>query len=425
MDRRVLVLAVASVAAAVGLAAAVLYRQQNKPVSSSTATTAATTSTPPPAPSSASVASGRPSAFLLRSQCFDFHCEIPSTRSAMFCKIARDYCPELFDGQTDAQISIDQIRGGITNLLWKLSNDRGRSILVRAYGENTEVLIDRDLECAILQELSDLRFAPKLYGLFANGRVEEFLDDAKPFEPSYQMGERSPVDFPVLIAKELRKMHAITQIKSIPASQTATPQLWPLLKKFHALVAQVDLPRVELLELEQFAKELEWLQTVLPSPKSKFLDISNQAKQIAFRNVFAHNDLLGGNVLYLAKENRVQFIDFEYGAFNYAAFDVANHFCEYAGFDFDLKRWYPGFEAQQVFWRAYVGGEAEDDVSDEVIAELVHWTNKFALAANALWFLWAVYQAKHSKIHNVDFFAFAQRRRQGYFDQKQEFFGHN
>ncbi|KAH9254604.1 hypothetical protein BASA81_007361 [Batrachochytrium salamandrivorans] len=422
MDRKqqgLLVLAVASVAAAVGVLA-VLYRQQNKPVSPSISSPSA--STPPPPPSSTST-SGRPSAFLLRSQSFDFHCEIPSIRNAMFCKIARDYCPELFDGQTDAQISIDQIRGGITNLLWKLSNDRGRSILVRAYGENTEVLIDRELECSILQELSDLHFAPKLYGLFANGRVEEFLDDAKPFEPSYQMGERSPVDFPVLIAKELHKMHSITQIKSIPVSQTSTPQLWPLLKKFHALVAQVDLPRVELLELDQFAKELEWLQTVLPSPKSKFLDISNQAKQIAFRNVFAHNDLLGGNVLYLAKENRVQFIDFEYGAFNYAAFDVANHFCEYAGFDFDLKRWYPGFEAQQVFWRAYVGEEA--DVSDEVIAELVHWTNKFALAANALWFLWAVYQAKHSKIHNVDFFAFAQRRRQGYFDQKHEFFGHN
>jgi thiamine kinase-like enzyme len=28
---------------------------------------------------------------------------------------------------------------------------------------------------------------------------------------------------------------------------------------------------------------------------------------------------------------RVHFIDFEYVAYNYQAFDIANHFCEYAG----------------------------------------------------------------------------------------------
>ncbi len=34
------------------------------------------------------------------------------------------------------------------------------------------------------------------------------------------------------------------------------------------------------------------------------------------------------------------------GGYNYIAFDIANHFCEYAGFDFDLEKWYPSKEAQ-------------------------------------------------------------------------------
>ena len=45
-------------------------------------------------------------------------------------------------------------------------------------------------------------------------------------------------------------------------------------------------------------------------------------------------------------KDAIQGVDFEYGGFNYAGFDLANHFCEYAGFDFDLDRWYPDLEGQ-------------------------------------------------------------------------------
>jgi len=47
--------------------------------------------------------------------------------------------------------------------------------------------------------------------------------------------------------------------------------------------------------------------------------------------VFAHNDLLLGNILYNQKQESVVFIDYEYTAFNYQAFDIVNHFAEFAG----------------------------------------------------------------------------------------------
>ena len=40
--------------------------------------------------------------------------------------------------------------------------------------------------------------------------------------------------------------------------------------------------------------------------------------------VFCHNDVLLANVV--IQEDNVNFIDLEYGAANYAAYDIANHF---------------------------------------------------------------------------------------------------
>lgn len=47
--------------------------------------------------------------------------------------------------------------------------------------------------------------------------------------------------------------------------------------------------------------------------------------------VFAHNDLLLGNIVYTESKNSVTFIDYEYACMNYQAFDIGNHFAEFAG----------------------------------------------------------------------------------------------
>lgn len=47
--------------------------------------------------------------------------------------------------------------------------------------------------------------------------------------------------------------------------------------------------------------------------------------------IYAHNDLLLENVLYNEKQKSVIFIDYEYTAYNYQAFDIVNHFAEFAG----------------------------------------------------------------------------------------------
>jgi choline/ethanolamine kinase len=45
--------------------------------------------------------------------------------------------------------------------------------------------------------------------------------------------------------------------------------------------------------------------------------------------VFCHNDLQEGNILLREKDQEVVVIDFEYSAYNYRGFDLANHMCEW------------------------------------------------------------------------------------------------
>lgn len=47
--------------------------------------------------------------------------------------------------------------------------------------------------------------------------------------------------------------------------------------------------------------------------------------------VFAHNDLLLGNVIYTEETDSMSFIDYEYAGYNYQAYDIGNHFAEFVG----------------------------------------------------------------------------------------------
>ena len=66
------------------------------------------------------------------------------------------------------------------------------------------------------------------------------------------------------------------------------------------------------IDLRQAAKELEGLKAKLKSHSSPV--------------VFAHNDLLSGNVMWHAGNKTIQFVDYEYGCYNYRGFNIADHF---------------------------------------------------------------------------------------------------
>merc|ERR1719295_1904355 len=113
-------------------------------------------------------------------------------------------------------------------------------------------------------------------------------------------------------------------------------------------------------------------QTVSLRLKSRLNLIILIAWQFMCEPVFSHNDLLGGNILYLQDSKEIKFVDFEYGAYNYRAFDFANHFCEYAGFDCDWKKHFPEREHMKQCVSDYVqtlcgNKESKEAMGKEVV----------------------------------------------------------
>ena len=292
-------------------------------------------------------------------------------------------------------VEIVQLQGGITNRLYVVKADNCESIIVRVYGENTEVMISRETDVRNFSLLTAKNFGPKLLGVFKNGRMEEFFNAARTLEPD----DLADPEMQKKIARELQKMHSLY----IPLDDTS-PTLFSTLDKWYAIVAAISFDddakkqeQLESLNAEvEIKKEIEWVKELLienPSPV-----------------VFAHNDLLSGNILYRKSDDKLLFVDFEYGSHSFRGFDLGNHFNEYAGFDFDLyPTKYPNKESQMNFLSAYdeaCGGGGDLD-------SLYIEANRYALASNLFWGLWAIVQAKHSKIE-FDFLTYGEQRFAGY-----------
>ena len=119
-------------------------------------------------------------------------------------------------GLAPSSLEVRVISGGITNALWSVAvvssvDVSPRAVAVRAYGDGTELLVDRRLEVATLLELNRRGFGARVVASFAAGRVEEFLpgraltpdDAARP-----GMAERIARGLARLHAADLRKNKA-------------------------------------------------------------------------------------------------------------------------------------------------------------------------------------------------------------------------
>lgn len=150
--------------------------------------------------------------------------------------------------------------------------------------------------------------------------------------------------------------------------------------------------------------------------------------------VFCHNDLLLKNIVYNEEKSSVCFIDFEYADINYQAFDIANHFCEFAGVTDFQPDLYPSEEFQLEWLRNYLtawdhitcssksAGDSntngcDKDLFEERVKKLQQQVSKFSLASHLLWGIWALLQTRHSSI-DFDYRGFAMARLGEYYKNK-------
>uniref|UniRef100_A0A8D1P436 ethanolamine kinase n=1 Tax=Sus scrofa TaxID=9823 RepID=A0A8D1P436_PIG len=286
---------------------------------------------------------------------------------------------------------------GITNKLVAcyVDEDMRDCVLVRVYGERTELLVDRENEVRNFQLLRAHGCAPKLYCTFQNGLCYEYMQGMA-LGPEHI---REPRLFR-LIALEMAKIHTIHANGSLPK-----PILWHKIHNYFTLVKNeinpslsADVPKVEVLE-----QELAWLKEHL--------------SQLDSPVVFCHNDLLCKNIIYDSTKGHVRFIDYEYAGYNYQAFDIGNHFNEFAGVNEVDYCLYPSRETQLQWLRYYLQAQKGMAVTPREVERLYVQVNKFALASHFLWALWALIQSQFSTI-DFDFLRYAVIRFNQYFKVK-------
>lgn len=309
---------------------------------------------------------------------------------------------------------------GITNQLigcYVGSLQEPGCVLVRLYGRMTELYVNRDREVEMFQVFHTHGCGPEIYCSFQNGICYEFvrgtvLDDELLRQPSIYR----------LIAAEMGRIHAIQPKCGRPVE----PLLWTKMAQFLTLV-QTDMSsgpvkqtgtksRVSLREVPSF----ELLSAEMESLKKHL-------SQIDSPTVLCHNDLLTKNIIYNHTEGMVKFIDYEYADYNYQAFDIGNHFNEFAGVNDVNYSLYPSRELQGDWLTAYLesykhstGGEVT--VTEGEVTQLYVQVCKFSLASNFFWGLWAILQARYSSI-DFDFQRYAMARLSYYFEKKEEYFG--
>lgn len=96
------------------------------------------------------------------------------------------------------------------------------------------------------------------------------------------------------------------------------------------------------------------------------------------------------------------FTDFEYCSYNYRAFDIANHFCEWRYNYTNKDTPYftvnhenaPTREQQLTFIRAYLDEQGSKEDPEKLLEEV----EVFGLGSNMLWSLWSVVNADISQI---------------------------
>lgn len=301
-------------------------------------------------------------------------------------------------------MTVSTITGGITNFLVKVSVVNTRvaetDVALRVFGPNTDVVIDRKREIEALSFLSAAGFGAKLIGIFTNGLVQSFID-AETLKPE-DMGKPALVP---LIAKELRRLHDA----NIPISRK--PEVWQSIHKFLDEASAITFSdeqkqqRFETISFDELKKEVNILQEVTDSLDSPV--------------IFAHNDLLSGNIMYDQDAGKVHFIDFEYGSYNYRGYDIGNHFNEYAGLDCDFSL-YPEKDVQYQFFRSYLYPSSPEKATEDELEALYVETNCYALASHIFWAVWGIIQAKFSPI-DFDYLEYFFLRYNEYRKRKVEF----
>ncbi|ONH98289.1 hypothetical protein PRUPE_7G240800 [Prunus persica] len=304
----------------------------------------------------------------------------PSLPLSHITPLIIELCKDLFkkwSNLENSRFSVGTVSGGITNLLLKVTvkeeNGNDVSVTVRLYGPNTEYVINRERELQSIKYLSAAGFGANLLGVFGNGMVQSFIN-ARTLIPSDMRNPKLAAE----IAKQLCRFHQV----EIPGSKE--PQLWNDLLKFFE--------KASALEFDDNEKQKLYKTISFSEVHNEIIELKELTGLLNSPVVFAHNDLLSGNIM---------------------VNDEEGYEC-----DFTLC---PNKDEQYHFLRHYLQPENPHEVSEKDLEALYVEENTYTLASHLYWALWGLIQAKFSPI-NFDYLGYFFLRYNEFKRQKEKCF---
>lgn len=361
----------------------------------------------------------------------------------------KDVLIQTFSHWKKENISIKRVTGGITNMLLSCRHKNKDTVLVRAYGQGTDTIIDRDREFASLLLLHSLGLAAPIYCRFQNGVIYGFVAGR-----SINTEEMShPFLYP-LIAQRLGQWHrsvipadiekGVQRLRSLQNDKTKVLEdVWQLLREW-----------IEIVPLKE-----SLLECCLRYICISAVDHSSDSAPISLRDILiaelgwaqseigsrspivaSHCDLLSGNIIIpesisdsLDKtlpgelphidNNPISFIDFEYMMPAPRAFDIANHFVEWQGFECDKSLVPDPSKDNKIMrkWcRSYLSNFGEGEVVEEDVDGLIEEVALFYGMPGFYWGIWAAIQSDISLI-DFDYTSYCLLRLEEYWSWKRNY----
>ncbi len=269
-------------------------------------------------------------------------------------------CSRVMPELSGVDLKIRELKGGITNRLYRVVSSEGHDYVFRFYGARTELFIDRDVEMENLRRLERSRVTPRLVKYLPTERltVVEYI-------PGYVLKNQ---DF---LREDLWES-IIRPIKIIHQSQLVLPYRFDPIAEVKRLykVLEGTHPSHPEFDIQGTIQALE--------------KIDAAASTHIHQYVPCHNDLLADNFIFAQDHERypepMYLIDWEYGGMAHPYYDLADMFQEIL-----VPR-----EVERALLEIYWDGKDLDFHQ--------YLTDLFKPFPDIYWFLWSLIQLHVSTI---------------------------
>ncbi|KRH94854.1 serine/threonine protein kinase [Pseudoloma neurophilia] len=305
----------------------------------------------------------------------------------------------------------------------KTNENKNKKVVARFYGKNTSTFINRERELENIQFLSEYGLAPKILKIFNNGYILE-----------YKEGKVLNLDqmakYKKLIAEEMRKYHSLKQNGPSNLFKTLNDWYWKAYVNHKDFLLKNNILKM-IKQAEEQTKncktgfchndllssnmilsfnENNTLSDIINISRNNVDNLDNLDNSVSPNNLSPNkvgSNKVGSNNSYSVSPNnlnpnntysvspnkvgsniqteKLTFIDFEYSGINFISYDLANHFREYIGYSFDIKK-FPNESDIIEFLQYYYGSNINDKIIKHTIKEIRY----FLPLVDIFWGLWAL-----------------------------------